>query len=171
MGKHSAHSALASLYVNYRPWLVDRLRFRLRNQADAEDLASDTFLQAAVSREPVTAIAEPKAYLSTIARRLLFHFWRRRELEQAYLQWLALHADDMAPSPEAVALGVEMLMRVDAVLHGLPPAVRAVFLYSQLDGLGYEDIARRMGLSVRTVQRHMALALERCLRVRREGHA
>ncbi|MNV88845.1 putative RNA polymerase sigma factor FecI [compost metagenome] len=77
----------------------------------------------------------------------------------------------MAPSPEAVALGVEMLMRVDAVLHGLPPAVRAVFLYSQLDGLGYDEIGRRMGLSVRTVQRHMALALERCLRVRREGFA
>lgn len=169
MGKLSAPSALASLYVNYRPWLVDRLRFRLRNQADAEDLASDTFLQAAVSREPVTAIAEPKAYLSTIARRLLFHFWRRRELEQAYLEWLALHANESAPSPETLALSVEMLLRVDAILQGLPQPVRAVFLYSQLDGLSYEEIGERMGLSVRTVQRHMALALERCLRVRREA--
>lgn len=169
MGKLSAPSALASLYVNYRPWLVDRLRFRLRNQADAEDLASDTFLQAAVSREPVAAIAEPKAYLSTIARRLLFHFWRRRELEQAHLEWLALHANESAPSPETLALSVEMLLRVDAILQGLPQPVRAVFLYSQLDGLGYEEIGERMGLSVRTVQRHMALALERCLRVRREA--
>lgn len=93
MGKPSAFSALASLYVGYRPWLVDRLRFRLRNHADAEDLASETFLQVATGRDPAQ-IAEPKAYLSTIARRLLFHFWRRRELEQAYLQWLALHAEE-----------------------------------------------------------------------------
>jgi len=40
-----------------------------------------------------------------------------------------------------------------------------------LDGLSYDEIGRRMGLSARTVQRHMAMALERCLRVRREGHA
>ena len=170
MGKHPAFSPLASLYVDYRPWLVDRLRFRLRNHADAEDLASETFLQVASGREPV-AIAEPKAYLSTIARRLLFHFWRRRELEQAYLQWLALHAADSAPSPEAQALGMEMLLRVDAMLAGLPPAVRAVFLYSQLDGLNYADIGQRMGLSVRTVQRHFALALERCLKLQREDRA
>ncbi|MRT32792.1 RNA polymerase subunit sigma, partial [Xylella fastidiosa subsp. multiplex] len=61
-------ATLASLYVDYRPWLVDRLRFRLRNHADAEDLASETFLQVATGREPA-AIAEPKAYLSTIAQR------------------------------------------------------------------------------------------------------
>lgn len=170
MGKPSAFSALASLYVDYRPWLVDRLRFRLRNHADAEDLASETFLQVASTREPAL-ITEPKAYLSTIARRLLFHFWRRRELEQAYLQWLALQATDNAPSPESQALAVETLVRVDAMLAGLPPTVRAVFLYSQLDGLGYAEIGQRMGLSVRTVQRHFALALERCLRVQREGRA
>ncbi|CAB3842068.1 sigma-70 family RNA polymerase sigma factor [Achromobacter sp. SIMBA_011] len=170
MGKPSAFSALASLYVDYRPWLVDRLRFRLRNHADAEDLASETFLQVASVREPVP-IAEPKAYLSTIARRLLFHFWRRRELEQAYLQWLTLHAADSAPSPESQALAVETLLRVDTMLAGLPPAVRAVFLYSQLDGLTYAEIGLRMGLSVRTVQRHFAQALERCLRVQREERA
>ena len=170
MGKLPAFSALASLYVDYRPWLVDRLRFRLRNHADAEDLASETFLQVAAARSPCQ-IAEPKAYLSTIARRLLFNFWRRRELEQAYLQWLALHAGDCAPSPESQALTMEMLLRVDTLLAGLPPAVRAVFLYSQLDGLGYAEIGQRMGLSVRTVQRHFAQALERCLRAQREDRA
>jgi len=66
---------------------------------------------------------------------------------------------------------MEMLLRVDAMLAGQPPAVRAVFLYSQLDGLGYAEIGQRMGLSVRTVQRHFALALERCLRLQREDRA
>lgn len=143
---------------------------RFSNHADAEDLASETFLQVATGRDPAQ-IAEPKAYLSTIARRLLFHFWRRRELEQAYLQWLALHAGDSAPSPESQALAMELLLRVDTLLAGLPQAVRAVFLYSQLDGLGYAEIGQRMGLSVRTVQRHFALALERCLKAQRENRA
>ena len=49
--------------------------------------------------------------------------------------------------------------------------MRAVFLYSQLDGLGYAEIGQRMGLSVRTVQRHFAQALERCLRAQREDRA
>ncbi|WYX22854.1 sigma factor-like helix-turn-helix DNA-binding protein [Achromobacter xylosoxidans] len=66
---------------------------------------------------------------------------------------------------------MELLLRVDTLLAGLPQAVRAVFLYSQLDGLGYAEIGQRMGLSVRTVQRHFALALERCLKAQRENRA
>jgi len=167
-GKVSTQAALATLYQGHRPWLVERLRFRLRNHADAEDLASETFLQVAV-RGQAEAIAEPRAYLSTIARRLLFHFWRKRELEQAYLDWLALHRDAAAASPEARAIAVEALLQLDRVLAGLRPPVRAVFLYSQLDGLGYDEIARRTGLSVRTVGRHMATALARCHRLRVEA--
>ena len=163
MGKSRSQTVLADLFEAHHPWLLDRLRLRLRNRADAEDLASDTFAQIVAQRDALPALTQPRAYLATIARRLLFHFWRRRELERAYLDWLAATADALAPSPETRAITMEALLRIDRLLDGLPPPVRATFLYSQLDGLPQEEIAARLGLSVRTVQRHITRGLERCL--------
>lgn len=57
--------------------------------------------------------------------------------------------------------------RVEAAIHSLPPITREVFILHRFDDLGYERIARRLGLSVEEVTRHMAdaiLQLDRALR-------
>ncbi|MNP85118.1 putative RNA polymerase sigma factor FecI [compost metagenome] len=53
-------------------------------------------------------------------------------------------------------------MSIDQVLDGLPMIVKATFLYSQLDGMSYVDIARKLDLSERTVSRYMKQALRQC---------
>ena len=45
----------------------------------------------------------------------------------------------------------------------LPRPVRRAFLWSQLEGLGYREIAERLQVSERTVKRYMAQAYEHCL--------
>ena len=47
----------------------------------------------------------------------------------------------------------------------MPAAVRRAFLWSQLEGLGYREIAERLKVSERTVKRYMAQAYEHCLLV------
>ena len=51
------------------------------------------------------------------------------------------------------------------LFDGLPVRVRRVFLWSQLEGLGYREIAERLEVSERTVKRYMAQAYEHCLLV------
>src|SRR5256885_14558104 len=46
------------------------------------------------------ALREPRAYLATVARRLLINHLRRQSLEQAWLQALAALPAPQAPSPE-----------------------------------------------------------------------
>ncbi|NVL44279.1 RNA polymerase subunit sigma, partial [Pseudomonas syringae pv. actinidiae] len=60
---------------------------------------------------------------------------------------------------------LETLQALDELLDGLSPAVRRAFLWSQLEGLGYRDIAERLEVSERTVKRYMAQAYEHCLLV------
>ncbi|MRT32423.1 sigma-70 family RNA polymerase sigma factor, partial [Xylella fastidiosa subsp. multiplex] len=76
-------------------------------------------------------------------------------LEQAYLEQLAAMPEPLAPSPEDRLLVIEALHRIDAMLDALPARTRTVFLLSQLEGLGYEEIAQRLEVSVRTVKRDM----------------
>ena len=59
------------------------------------------------------------------------------------------------------ALLTDLVQRV-AALTGLPAVVKAAFLYSQLDGLSYVEIGRKLALSERTVSRYMKQALRQC---------
>ncbi|MFI8742772.1 sigma-70 family RNA polymerase sigma factor [Stutzerimonas zhaodongensis] len=151
------------LYVDHQGWLNGWLRRQLGCSQRAADLAQDTFVRVLSKDQGLDAIREPRAYLHTIARGLLINHWRRRQIEQAYLDAVALQPEAVAPSPESQALVVETLLQVDAMLSRLPEKVRRAFLLSQLHGLTYAAIALEVGVSERMVKKYMAQAMLHCL--------
>jgi len=155
-------SKLGFFFSDHHRWLLQHIQRRLRNRADAEDTAAETFCQMLASSVDPDSIEQPRAYLSTIARRLIFDRHRRRQLELAYLERLASLPEALAPSPEEIALLIEALSAIDRTLAGLPQVVKKAFLYSQLDGFSYVEIGRRLGVSERTVGRYMTQALQQC---------
>lgn len=52
-----------------------------------------------------------------------------------------------------------MVQRVDAALATMPEPTFAIFAAFRFDGLSYDQIAKCHGMSVRDVERHIALAL------------
>ena len=92
----------------------------------------------------------------------MINLWRRQRIEQAYMEELAQLPEQTAPSPEARAIMIEALVELDRLLDGLPAKVREAFLFSQLDGLRQSEIAERIGVSLPTVKRYVARALEQC---------
>ncbi|WP_152898172.1 sigma-70 family RNA polymerase sigma factor [Pseudomonas piscis] len=158
----SASNKLGFFFSDHHRWLLQHIQKRLGNRADAEDTAADTFCQLLSAQVDPDSIEQPRAYLSTIARRLVFDRHRRRQLEQAYLQRLSALPELLAPSPEEQLLLIEALVAIDRALDGLPMVVKTAFLYSQLDGLSYVAIADKLQLSERTVSRYMKQALRQC---------
>ena len=158
MSSPSAADPVHTLYVDHHAWLQSWLLRKLGNTHQAADLTQDTFVRV-IAGQQVEAIREPRAYLTTLAQRVLYNFWRRRELEQAWLDALATAPEDMAPSPEDYALVREAIEAIDLWLEGLPPKARQVFLLRRLDGMKHTEIAEVMGLSVATVERYMKQAL------------
>lgn len=152
---------LQAIYREHRNWLFGRLRQRLGCRFDAEDLTSETFTRVVSLSDPAQ-IREPRALLTTIAKRLLFEVWRRRDLEQAYLEALASLPEHLEPSAEERALVLEALLNIDRLLSGLSPKARAAFLHSQLDGLTYAEIAERLGVSASMVRQYVAKGLRAC---------
>ena len=67
------------------------------------------------------------------------------------------------PSPEQRQCLLETLQQIDTMLDGLGEKVRQAFLLSQLEGLTYPVIARRLNVSVSSVKKYMAKATEHCL--------
>ncbi len=160
---------IADLYSDHHGWLQGWLARRLGNAFDAADLAQDTFVRlldapdATPEKQQGWRLREPRAYLTVVAKRLMANLHRRRALEQAYLEALALAPEPLAPSPEQRALLLESLQRIDAMLDGLASPVRTAFLLAQLEGLGCAEIAARLGVSERSIKRYLAQAMARCI--------
>ncbi|AZY50467.1 sigma-70 family RNA polymerase sigma factor [Bordetella avium] len=152
-------------YADHHGWLNGWLRKKLGNSFDAADLAQDTFVRVLRHRRELPGVREPRAYLVTIAGRLLLNHYRRRSLERAYEEALAVMPLESAPSPEQRLLIFEALDQIDTLLSALPLKTRRAFLLAQVEQLPYAEIAEQLQISVRTVQRHILRAYEQCILV------
>ncbi|WP_025131666.1 sigma-70 family RNA polymerase sigma factor [Pseudomonas sp. PH1b] len=157
----SHSSTVEVLYHAHHSWLNTWLRRRLGCPHSAADLAQDTFIRVLSARE-MPSLIEPRAFLTTIAKRVLCNHYRRQDLERAYQETLAQMPELVAPSEEERAIILQTLMELDQLLDGLPRPVKRAFLLCQLDGLTYGEIARELGISIATVKRHLNKAAMRC---------
>ncbi|MEE5107325.1 sigma-70 family RNA polymerase sigma factor [Pseudomonas alliivorans] len=162
---HSAHPAIThtvdGLFRAHNAWLTGWLRRRLGCPHSAADLAQDTFIKVLGARD-TQHIVEPRAFLTTIARRVLCNHYRRQDLERAYYQALTELPESVAPSEEERAIILETLVELDQLLDGLPGPVKSAFLMSQVDGLSHGEIASALNISIATVKRHLNKAALRC---------
>lgn len=157
----SLHHDVHTLYADHHGWLCGWLRKKLGCGHQAADLAQDTFVRVLLKSEALD-VCTPRAYLGTIAKGLVADFFRRQDLERAYLDVLASLPEPEVPSPETRVILLEALVAIDAMLDGLKPVVRQAFLLSQLEGLTYDEIAAQLGVTKRTVSNYMCTALEHC---------
>ncbi|MBZ8142025.1 RNA polymerase subunit sigma [Rubrivivax gelatinosus] len=160
--EQALNQQLRTLYVDHHGWLQDWLRRRLGNAADAADLAHDAFVRLLVAPRRFDSPPAARVYLRTMANGLCVDLWRRREVEQAWLQALAAQPAALAPSAEQRAIVVETLLQVGAMLARLSPRAAAAFVMAQVDGMPYREIAAALGVSERMVKKYVAQAMLQC---------
>lgn len=155
--------SLDALYKGYHGWLLVWLRRRLACPHNAADMAQDTFIRL-LNAGSYVAPREPRAFLATIARRLLIDRSRRHKLEQAYLEELTRHAQylEQAPSPEQLLAAVQALEHIARALDSMSARGRQVFILRHLEGLSHGQIADRLKVSTKTVQKYLVQALLHC---------
>lgn len=153
---------LALLYAEHRSWLSVFIQRRMGCPETTADLIQDTYLRILTSgRLPESHDA--RRYLTHIAKGLMIDVFRRKRIENAYIDYLQQQPEVLAPSVETHALMIEALTQMDALLHKLPANVRQALLLRQLDGLSYQQIAEKMNVSVSSVEKYIAKALRHIL--------
>lgn len=134
------------------------LRRRGRTEHEAEDLVQEAWLRLVRYEEEKQPVEQPEAFLMRTALNLSIdaHRMSTGRGEHVLLEDVVLI--DTAPSTEAVLLAKERMARLSLGLGRLSEKTRAVFLAHRLDGLPYAEIAKLHGISVSTVQQHIAKA-------------
>lgn len=157
------HSA-RSLYRDHHGWLLNWLRRRLGDAADAADLAHDTFLRMLVGSAAggLQDSRAARSYLRKVADGLCIDLWRHREVERAWLETLAVLPEAHEPSPERRAIVVETLVEINLMLSRLPQKAAMAFVMAQIDGVRYRDIAEELDVSERMVKKYIAQGMLQC---------
>jgi RNA polymerase sigma factor (sigma-70 family) len=162
-----AHPQIDSLYVDHHAWLRTWLQRRLGNAADAADLAHDAFLRLILKPAPrgLLSVGEARAYLRTMAQGMCINLWRRREIEQAWLDTLAAQPEQCAPSAERQAMVLEALHEMSTLLLELPPKAAKAFLMVSVCEMTSSEVAAELGVSARMVRRYVAQTMLRCMQM------
>jgi RNA polymerase sigma-70 factor (ECF subfamily) len=144
-------------------WLQRFLSGKLGCNYDAQDISQDTFIRVLTSSVNLGDLKEPRAYLATIANRLIIDKARRKKLEQAYIEARGIFLEDQyAPSSEEVFESINKLEALVKLLEGLGEKPRSAFLMSRLDGMAYKEIAVELDVSVSMIKKYIAKALVHC---------
>ncbi|MFJ8623438.1 sigma-70 family RNA polymerase sigma factor [Kitasatospora sp. NPDC093550] len=152
-GSTGTTEAAAAGAAGYRPLLFSIAYGMTGSVGDAEDLVQDAFLGLTRAELAGTAIADPKAYLTTTVTRLgINHLKSARVRREAYVgEWLpepvVAFADRPGGPAEHAELADALSMAFLLMLEALSPAERAVFLLREALGYGYPEVARMTGRS------------------------
>jgi len=153
---------LETLSVRYRGALNRFFESRapqLRN--DAEDLTQEVLIRIARrgEGEPIERI---NGYVFQTASSVLTDRARRSAV-RAGDRHVGYDEDQHAIedfSPERVLLAREQVAMVRTVLERLPERVRAAFVLHRFDELGYAEIAKRLGVSVSSIEKYISQAMK-----------
>jgi len=146
---------------------------RMTDDADeARDLTQETFLSALKAITSFRGEAELKTWLFRIAlnhSRNRFRWWKRRKrsetdsLDKPFGDGTATLGDTLAgngESPEQAVLRMERENRLMSTLNALPEIFREAIVLCDIEGLGYEEIARALNINVGTVKSRIARGRE-----------
>lgn len=153
------------------PHEADLLR-QARRWADGEDEARDLLHEAYAQLLQLPGwegIANPAAYAVRTIRNCALQRMRRARIVpmRRFAALEELEFPDPAPDSFAIASGREELARITAAVDALPPMCRRVILLRKFEEMSPRTIAEKLGISLSTVEKHLArgtLALSRAMR-------
>jgi RNA polymerase sigma-19 factor, ECF subfamily len=162
--REARYTFVSEIASRYGRRLLSFFTQRLRNRADAPDLAQEVFLRL-MRVEHHETIRSPEAYLFTVASHVLHQHTLRQastpasiDISEVFAE-LQLTSDD---DPMARADAQQRLEQIDRLLAQLPPKVSSTLLLHRFGGLSIEEIGRELGVSRPAAKKYLSRALKQC---------
>ncbi|WP_341724257.1 sigma-70 family RNA polymerase sigma factor [Pseudoxanthomonas putridarboris] len=148
----------------YHAELLRMLRARLPNAQDAQDLAQEAYARVMRYQGQLKG-EELRLMLFRIAQNLITDHYRWNRLrENAHfpIEDMKFELSSEEPTHDRRLDNTQRLKRLEKIVLAMPERRRAVFLLSRIEGLTNVEIARRRGITVKAVEKHIAKAIAEC---------
>jgi RNA polymerase sigma-70 factor (ECF subfamily) len=132
----------------------------LKSQEESENLMQDVFLSLWENRQKVKKDSSIKSYVFTITYNSAVSIIRKKAKESEFVEYLK-SLQEISEEPVNVELEYnELADKLDEIIKGLPQRQKEVYLLHRIEGLKYSEIAKRLNISVNTIENHMSRALK-----------
>jgi len=145
------------LYFLYAKPLKSFLIFKYQNIQQAEDITQDTFIKLWENCKNVP-FDKAKSYLFTVASNAFLNIKKHEQVVRKHQDSISDNSTN--ESPEFIMLEKEFYEKLQKVIKSLPENQREVFLMNRIEKLKYREIAEKLDLSVKAVEKRMHLALK-----------
>lgn len=147
--------AFNKVYKHYAPRLYGFCYQWTKSKEDAEEIVQETFIKLWATRKNITNRNSLKPLLFTIAHRQIIDLFRHRVRSVTFEDYLLVKESLQDTSD---SLEYEQYMEiVEHSLQLLPQNQQRIFRMSKLEGVPYEEIAKRLNLSVKTIKNESSL--------------
>ena len=152
--------AIDDLHRAYRGPLLRFFSSRMSDGGVAEDMVQQVF-ERLIQRGELNSIENAKGYVFKVAHSVINDHLRKTESRRSHSheEFKESVHGGVDFSPEYVLVKRERLARAMGILQALPERTRIIFVLRRLDGVKYQDIAARFGISVSAVEKHMERAV------------
>lgn len=131
--------------------LLNFVRSRVRDQAEAEEVVQETFAQFFESYDLNTAFEQLGSWLTRVAQNKIVDRFRRKKTQTDYIESLINEEEELFESPEADLSRAELRELILTGLELLPKEQRDVFVMHELEEKTFEQIATETGVNLNTL--------------------
>ena len=153
-----SEAAFDALFASYYPKVLQFVGQFCRDRSEAENIVQELFMNLWIRRASLASVASIDDYLFISARNAAIHYVKR--------SLVTCSSDDAARNVVSDDVPGDMKLCYDELysfvmreIESMPEQRRRIFVMSRVDGLPNDEIARRLGISKRTVETHISLAI------------
>ena len=128
----------------------------------ATEIVDELFVQLWVKRADIMKINDLRVYLYTATKNASLNYISKKakQIEVEPYENLIVQMTDVV-SPEQIMITKEMLQKIKEAVDSLPPRCKLIFKFVREDGLSYSEVAEILGLSIKTIDSQMVIAVAR----------
>lgn len=150
-------------------WIL-RIAFHiLRNKEDARDTRQEVFVRLWIVRSELDQCRSLEAFANRTTQFFCIDKLRKEHYRRRALQHLALH-QETATAGESSHDRIYIFLKIREIAETLPPAMRDTFLLREIEGLEYQEIADKYGMSLNwahhNISRARKIMVEEILKLR-----
>ena len=163
------HNAFSMLYNRHWAELYKFAFFILRDKAACKDIIQDVFIWVWEHKKGLE-IQAPKSYLKTAVKYKITNYMRAGNIRNTFFEEAAkLDQAKSMPGVDGFSELKELNNIIQITVANLPLKCQEIFRLSREENLSNREIAKQLGISIKTVENQITIALHR-IRTRVEPH-
>lgn len=148
-----------TLFHRYYPSFFAFAKGMLKDAGAAEDIIQNVFMKIWIHREALDETMSIKNYIYVLSKREIFNYLRAKYNTHVVLTEDMVTLESSSPDNELPTDYGELREAVQNVINSMPPKRKSIFCLSRFKSLSNQEIADKLGISIRTVEKHIELAL------------